>query len=30
MDALMLAFGVNWVVNGVWRMKKSAVPEVME
>jgi len=24
MDALMLSFGVNWIVNGVWGTKKLA------
>ena len=30
MGALMLAFGVNWFVNGVWRGKKVAASAVVE
>lgn len=30
MGALMLTFGVNWFVNGVWGMKKVIVPAAVE
>jgi len=30
MGALMLTFGVNWFVNGVWEMRKAAIPASVE
>jgi MFS family permease len=30
MGALMLAFGINWFVNGIWRRKKVAAPAIVE
>ena len=30
MGALMLTFGGNWFVNGVWRGKKEIVPAILE
>jgi len=26
MGVIMVAFGINWFVNGVWGMKKTTVP----
>jgi hypothetical protein len=30
MGGLMLAFGINWFVNGVWGVKKVAAPSAIE
>jgi hypothetical protein len=30
MGALMLTFGINWFVNGVWGVKKLAFPAAIE